>query len=171
MINVEHEASEKPNLHTFGRRGQISNILPDSSSTGICIEWTQFSLKQLCSVDFQWKEEIIYLYYYLCSYYVMENNVDVSFQLDLTPCSLTNTEMRENEPLYNGNCDIAVIFYSDKPSPKHYALLKLDHANHSGFIYDSMSNGKAKINKTLKKQIFDYLKKTNLSTLKVVLQM
>jgi len=63
MINVEHATSEKPNLYTFGRSRKITNILPDSSSTGICVEWTRFSLKQLCSVDYEWKEEIIHLYY------------------------------------------------------------------------------------------------------------
>ena len=57
MSNVEPEATEKPNLYTFGQRGQIANILPDSSTTGICIEWTQFSLKQLCSFNVQWKKK------------------------------------------------------------------------------------------------------------------
>ena len=159
MINVEPEAIEKPNLYTFGQRGQISNILPDSSSTNICFEWTQFSLKQLCSFDVQWKEEIIYLYYYLCSYYASESNVEVPFQVDLSPCSLTNSEMIENEPLYIGNCDVVVIFNLDKHNTKHYVLLKIDHVNHLGSLYDSMSDGKGKINKTLQKQIFEYLKK------------
>jgi len=159
MINVEHATSEKPNLYSFGRSGKIANILPESSRTGICVEWTRFSLKQLCSVDYQWKEEIIHLYYYLCSYYASENNIEVTLQLDLSPCLLTKEEMRDSEPLFGGNCDVAVIMYSGVESPRHYVLFKIDHENHIGYLYDSMSNGQNKINKNLKKQIFDYLKK------------
>ena len=68
MINVEHATSEKLELYTFGQKGQISNILPNSTSTSICVEWTRFSLKQLCQLITNGKKKssiYIIIYYHI----------------------------------------------------------------------------------------------------------
>ncbi len=43
--------SQNEHLHLLcntGQRGSIKNILPELQKGGICVEWTRFSLKEMC---------------------------------------------------------------------------------------------------------------------------
>jgi hypothetical protein len=85
MSVVELQAENKKLLCDIGRRGHITDILPELKHRGICVKWTQFSLTQMCSFKMQWDHEMITMCYYLYTYYADKHNISCPYTVDLEP--------------------------------------------------------------------------------------
>ena len=97
MSVADPQTEDIPLLCNVGRRGNIKGILPELDNRGICVKWTQFSLKQMCSFKLQWDQDIILMYYYLSTYYAVLKNTTSPFKFDLEPCYLSEEQYRESE--------------------------------------------------------------------------
>ena len=107
-MNVGHQLGEnKPLLCNTGKRGSINSVLPQLQHCSFCVEWTQFSLKQMCSIEIQWDKDMILLCYYLYSYYANRNNISNSLcTVHIEPSYLTDEVFQNDDNHLNGDCNV-----------------------------------------------------------------
>ena len=161
-MSASHPKSTyQSNMFEYRTRGFFPGMATELRSSGICIEWTRFSLKELCDFQFQWDQEIIGIYYNLCKYYAFKTNTNIPFSFDLDPSHLTDAQLNNNPARFNGDCDVVTIFQFGDHTSGHYVLLKIKHTTNCAFLYDSAYVQGNRIDASWKKKIFAYLKRNN----------
>src|SRR5687767_8639585 len=122
--NVGHQPGEnKPLLCNTGRRGSINSVLPQLQHCSFYVEWTQFSLKQMCSIEIQWDKDMILLCYYLYCYYANRNNITSHCMVHVEPSYLIDEVFQNNDNHLNGDCNVVTIFQHGDQISYSYVLL------------------------------------------------
>src|SRR5688572_3800904 len=109
MSVAELQSENNHLLCDIGRRGHITDILPELKHRGICVKWTRFSLTQMCSLKAHWDQELITMCYYLYTYYADRHTIICPYIIDLQPSYLSFDQFQESEGHFNGDCDVVVI--------------------------------------------------------------
>lgn len=146
-----------PFIYKSGRKGIITTNRGGLNHREICVEWSRFSLKQMCSLELEWNYKMIFLYCTLCLYYVQFIGMNYPVIVDMEPCNKDLQEMKEMAAICHGEHDVVTIFQV-QPNSTKYILCTIDHTRKEAYIICCNDNHR-KMSIHLSNCIMIYLKK------------